>query len=113
MEIKGLNSLNAKLTEIAALQLTEALVKGALRVERDAKILVPVDTGTLRNSITHTIDGNVATVGTSIEYAANVELGLGQRAQPYLEPALMLNKERIQQDFVEEINKQLRGIANG
>ena len=62
-----------KLTE----NITKALTKAALLVEADAKIHCPVDTGLLRNSITHTINGNEAEVGTNMEYAPYVEFGTG------------------------------------
>lgn len=65
----------------------------AVRVERRAKRLCPVDTGRLRSSITHALfveDGDLtAHVGTDVEYAAYVELGTSRMsAQPYLRPAL-------------------------
>ena len=78
----------------------------AFSVEREAKILVPVDTGALRNSIyTDTaktankpVDqdyelprGNhkTAYVGPTMEYAIYVELGTNKMdAQPYLIPAV-------------------------
>jgi len=50
--------------------------------------ICPVDTGRLRASITHAVDGDAAYIGTNVEYAAAVELGTSwQKAQPYLRPA--------------------------
>ena len=37
--------------------------------------LYSVDTGRLRNSISHTVDGEAAYIGTNVEYAPYVELG--------------------------------------
>lgn len=92
-----------------------ALEKCGLVAEGYAKKLCPVDTGNLRNSITHTVDEQepAAIIGTNNEYAAYVELGAGkyaeggrptpwvyqdakgnwhmthgQRAQPFLKPAV-------------------------
>lgn len=92
-----------------------ALEKCGLVAEVYAKKLCPVDTGNLRNSITHTVDEQepAAIIGTNNEYAAYVELGTGkyaeggrptpwvyqdakgnwhmthgQRAQPFLKPAV-------------------------
>lgn len=92
-----------------------ALEKCGLVAEGYAKNLCPVDTGNLRNSITHTVDEQeqAAVIGTNNEYAAYVELGTGkyaeggrptpwvyqdakgnwhmthgQRAQPFLKPAV-------------------------
>ena len=53
--------------------------------------------GNLRSSITHKVIGNEeAHIGTNVEYAPNVELGIGQAPQPYLRPALDNNKSRIE-----------------
>ena len=60
-----------------------ALEKCGLTAEGYAKKLCPVDTGNLRNSITHAVDpGELAAyVGTNSEYAAYVELGTGKYAE--------------------------------
>jgi len=59
------------------------------KAESYAKKLCPVDTGRLRNSITHQqYDDNTEVIGTNVEYAPFVELGTHkQKAQPYLRPA--------------------------
>ena len=53
-----------------------ALEKIGLSAEGDAKALCPVDTGRLRNSITHQVnEGEKAVyIGTNVEYAVYVEL---------------------------------------
>jgi phage gpG-like protein len=90
-----------------------ALEAVGLQAEGYAKKLCPVDTGVLRNTITHAVDDDNAYIGTNNEYAPYVELGTGkyypggrqtpwvyqdskgnwhitsgQRAQPYLKPAV-------------------------
>lgn len=56
--------------------------------ERDAKIGAPVDTGTLRNSITSTIRGLTGEVGPTVEYGQYVEEGTSRMGpQPYMGPA--------------------------
>ncbi len=45
------------------------------RAETHAKAKTPVDTGRLRNSITHVTDDDAAYIGTNVEYAPYVELG--------------------------------------
>lgn len=46
------------------------------KAESYAKKLCPVDTGNLRNSITHQqLDENTEVIGTNVEYAPYVELG--------------------------------------
>lgn len=67
-----------------------ALTACGLQAEGYAKLLCPVDTGNLRNSITNALDGSGKTVyvGTNVEYAPYVEYGTYRtRAQPYLKPA--------------------------
>ena len=95
--------------------LLRGLEKVGLVAEGYAKKLCPVDTGNLRNSITHTVDEEepAAYIGSNTEYAAYVELGTGkyvsggrptpwvyqdekgnwhrthgQKAQSYLKPAV-------------------------
>lgn len=93
-----------------------ALEKCGMVAEGYAKKLCPVDTGNLRNSITHTVADNgerAAYVGTNSEYGVYVECGTGvyypggrqtpwtyqdengdwhlthgQRAKPYIKPPL-------------------------
>lgn len=52
------------------------------KAESYAKGLVPVDTGTLRNSITHQVDGNTVMIGSAVHYAPYVELGTGKEYSP-------------------------------
>lgn len=67
-----------------------ALEEVGLAAEGYAKRLCPVDTGRLRNSITHTRDKRTAYIGTNVEYGPYVELGTSrQKAQPYLKPAVL------------------------
>ena len=59
--------------------------------ESHAKELCPVDTGNLRNSITHATEdeGKTVVIGTNVEYAPHVELGTYKmKAKPYLRPAI-------------------------
>lgn len=68
-----------------------ALTLIGLTAERYAKYLCPVDTGRLRNSITHEVatSEEAVYISTNTEYAVFVELGTHkQRPQPYLRPAV-------------------------
>jgi len=65
-------------------------------VEGEAKLRCPVDTGNLRSSLDHKIDGKEIIVGTNVEYAIYVEKGTRRmRAQPYLTPAIENNINNI------------------
>ena len=57
-----------------------ALERCGEQAEGYAKDLVPVDTGNLRNSISHKVDDGEPAVyiGSNVEYAAYVELGTGK-----------------------------------
>ena len=50
-----------------------------LVAEGHAKKITPVDTGRLRNSISHAVEGDAAYIGTSTSYAPFVELGARRR----------------------------------
>ena len=63
-----------------------------LGTERDAKVLAPVDTGNLRNSITSTIRGLSGVVGPTANYAIHQEYGTSQMGpQPFMGPATERN----------------------
>lgn len=48
------------------------------KAETNAKLLCPVDTGALRDSIRHGVDGCTVYVGAAESYAPYVELGTGK-----------------------------------
>jgi len=107
-----------------------ALDRCGKQAEGYAKDLTPVDTGNLRNSISHKVDPEEPAVyiGTNVEYAAYVELGTGkytqggrpdpwvyqddngnwhhthgQRAQPYLKPAVADHKQTYRNIIEDEL----------
>ena len=68
------------------------LTSAADLVKTSARLMVPVDTGDLLNSIDTKQEGLTARIGSDIHYAAHVEAGTSKMAaQPYLRPALMEN----------------------
>ena len=76
--------------------IARALEAIGIQAEGDAAALCPVDTGRLRNSITHTIDAgdNTAVVGTNVEYASYVHNGTSRtKAQPFLTDAVTQNAD--------------------
>lgn len=134
-EIINLDKLNYKLEILAKLDVSKALNKACLVVENEAKRLCPVDTGDLRNSITHEVDDGVGIVGTNKEYAPYVEYGtgifavegngrdtpwsyqddegnwhttIGQKPQPFLEPAARIKKKLVIKVFNDEITRQIQ-----
>lgn len=132
--ILNLDKLLDKLDDIQNVDLTTPLTRACLTVENAAKENCPVDTGELRASITYNIQGKTGEVGTNVEYAPYVEYGtgvfaaagngrqdrwsyqdakgdwhstIGQRPQPYLQPALDSNKDNIVNLFREYLEKEL------
>ena len=108
--------------------LEKALEKACLIVENSAKQNCPVDSGQLRQSITHEVDGLTGEIGTNVEYAPYIEIGTGiystqgngrqtpwkyqdakgqwhttkgMKAQPFLKPALESNFGQIARCFEE------------
>lgn len=92
--------------------------------ETYAKKLCPVDTGNLRNSITHQREGDdTELIGSDVEYASYVELGhhqevgryvpaIGKRlvrpfvpGKPYLAPALKDHISEYEQIFETELSQ--------
>lgn len=111
--------------------LARGLEKCGLVGEGYAKKLCPVDTGNLRNSITHTVADNgerAAYVGTNSEYGVYVECGTGiyypggrqtpwvyqdakgdwhlthgQRAKPFIKPAVAEHGEQYKRIIEAEL----------
>ena len=108
----------------------KALEECGLVAEGYAKKLCPVDTGNLRNSITHMVnDGEKAAyIGTNSEYAVYIECGTGvyypggrqtpwvyqdakgdwhlthgQRAKPYIKPAVADHAARYNRIIEQEL----------
>lgn len=81
-----------------------------MQAEGYAKMLCPVDTGNLRNSITHTTEDDAAIIATNVEYASYVEMGTSrQAAQPYMRPAIENNIREYEEIFTEQLER-LSGI---
>lgn len=74
--------------------MARALEGIGIEAESDAAKICPVDTGRLRNSITHAVDGGekAAIIGTNVEYAVYVHQGTSrQDPQPFLTDAVTQN----------------------
>lgn len=66
------------------LAVTRGLEMIGLQAETYAKLLCAVDTGNLRNSITHEVSGDEVYVGTNVEYGQYVEFGHTQEVGRYV-----------------------------
>ena len=92
--------------------LEKALMEIGIEAEGHAKEIITekgaVDTGRLRNSITHALDGTKAVhIGTNVEYAPYIEAGTSRmKARPFLRPAI--------EDFKDEYKEILENnLKNG
>lgn len=118
MEVTGIDEVIQALQEFEGAidqEVETALMSSALLVENAAKPLAAYESGTLRRSITHEIQGGDAIVGPSAEvpYAARIEFGFSgadslgrvynQAAQPYMRPALVNNRQAVTQEFSSSI----------
>ena len=67
-----------------------------------------IDTGRLRNSISYTVDGESAYIGTNVEYAPYLELGTKKiTAHHYLKRAVTEHKDEYKNLTVQAIQSTL------
>ncbi len=129
---------NSELVKNALEQrIIKGLIEAAMLVEAQAVLLVPVDSGALKESIGYKVNKSelVAYVGTNAEYAIWVEFGTGEFAKdgngrkggwvyrtpdgkthftygskpkPYLKPAFRQTKKQVQ-TILEKVLKDLGG----
>lgn len=126
--------VEVKVPEIKELDTVRALRDACLLVEEEAKKRAPVDTGTLRRSITTELHKDYGEVGTNLHYAPYVEFGTGLFASnhdgrqtpwsyqsadgewhttrgmnpnPFLGPSLDDNRQKIKELFIRELKKSL------
>lgn len=141
MTINNIKSLMRKLERLGGDQsaLERGIKKGTLKVQGDAKLLAPEDTGQLRNSIQADVESKngevVGRVHTNVEYAAYVEFGTGQRgasspsppkspddlsyrqdwagmaAQPYLYLSAKQNEQAVRKIVADELRKEIRKLG--
>lgn len=138
--VKGLDSLLKKLDKLGGdveKVLLKSMQNNIKMVQAEAKLLCPVDTGELRNSIQSkaekTVTGVKGTVFTNKEYAPYIEFGTGQvgkatntntevdvsykedwggiPSQPFMYPALRNNKAKVLKAIKEDVKAEIRRIA--
>lgn len=138
--VEGLAVLLAQLDSLGGnveKALENGIDKAARRVKKDAKLLCPVDTGKLRNSVQHKTSNESGkiegVVFTNVEYAPYVEFGTGQRGEnaqvfkpvgisyrydwagqppvPFLFPALTQNENQIKKDVTSAVMKAIKEVC--
>ncbi len=88
-----------------------ANIKSGLRVERESKLIAPVDTGRLRNTISPSmsVGGGGVIIGAYTEYARFVHDGTRfMKGRPFLTDAVRASSVDIKDYYVEEISNALK-----
>lgn len=111
-ELRTLGADLSKAGGRAGMLANQALRKTTADVIRDAKILAPVDTGNLRNSISADITGTDTTteavIGPTAHYGVYQEMGTSRnKPQPYLRPAFDRNVPAFEQAMGQIIDRAL------
>ena len=94
-----------KIKQRSRVELQKLIRTATLRIEAEAKIGAPVDTGFLRSSIASSFpDEQTGVVSVGAEYGIYVEMGtVHAPAQPFLLPAA----ERVMQGFESELKQEI------
>lgn len=97
----------ARAVELTHQRLGEALQTLAEEIVEDAKAVVPVKTGFLRDSISAQPTGDLQIeVEAGADYSGHVEYGtVNQPAQPFLTPAVEKARGRLPDLVAEALNK--------
>ncbi|CUX18485.1 HK97-gp10 family putative phage morphogenesis protein [Clostridium sp. C105KSO13] len=109
IKVVGIEKLEKQLKENISLgAVKQAVKRSGTTLQKEVERIVPVDTGTLKRSITGpelTDGGLTAKVEATAEYAAYVEYGTRyMKAQPYMRPAL----EKAEKDFQTNMKKLVK-----
>ena len=134
IKINGLDEIISKYRQLNSNVdniLQNAMLKAGQQIQASAKLLCPVDTGELRNSINVIKLENGVSVGTNCEYAIYQEFGTGSKGnpavphttkqkwtyysggrfyttsgnypQPFLQPAFLENRDNIKAVIIAEL----------
>lgn len=88
-----------------------AVMKSAFMVERESKLVTPVDTGRLRSSIDTMIKPLMAIIAPHTNYAIFVHEGTRfMKARPFMERGARSAEGRIQGFFEKAVNDTLSSI---
>lgn len=116
IKVINLHKCIKKFGDISGIDVMPVIKEGTREVQRTARDIVPVDTGTLKRSI-HTQmypKQNAGIVYTTTEYASYVEFGTSRmRAQPYMTPAMNAHRKEIKQNMVSFLKTKLREKTRG
>ena len=99
-ELEVVHDNTDQVIEELGIGIARALEAIGIEAENDAAAITPVDTGRLKNSMTHAVNAGekYVAVGTNVEYAQYVHNGTSrQKAQPFLTDAVTHNAGKYRQ----------------
>lgn len=111
--MENVERLVKKFDRISNIDLTNAYKNSSLLVQGTAKLLVPVDTGQLRSSISIRVFKDAGEVFTNVEHGLYQEFGTVKMSpQSFMRPALSENTQKINEIFKKETKEQIkRGVG--
>ena len=118
VQLEGLDGLRAQLGQLpdqVRQGAADAVEESAKSVEGMMKNFVPVDSGTLEESIGSDVDrealtADIGTQGSGVHYGAFVEFGTSaQAAQPFAQPAAELERDYFPTRLRQHVGDQLPG----
>lgn len=113
-QIIGLDKLTAQLKHIANLDLEQALLAGGKPVLDEMNMLTPVDKGDLLASEGMEVSGDTLEIFAGTDHALPVEFGtIYTEAQSFMRAAVDTKSGDAVRAMAENVNKQLKDIANG
>jgi HK97 gp10 family phage protein len=110
IKIINLDKTIKKFGKLEGIDLMPEIKEATRKVQRTAKDLVPVDTGTLKRSIKTKMYSKQQSgvVYSILEYAPYVEFGTSkQKAQPFMIPAMNINRAGINQSMKKYLKEQI------
>ncbi|WP_026118476.1 HK97-gp10 family putative phage morphogenesis protein [Nocardiopsis salina] len=118
VQLEGLDGLRAQLGQLpdqVRQGAADAVQESAKSVEGMMKNFVPVDSGTLEESIGSDVDrealtADIGTQGSGVHYGAFVEFGTSKMpAQPFAQPAAELERDYFPTRLRQHVGDQLPG----
>jgi HK97 gp10 family phage protein len=115
--VQGWDKLQKQFGQIADMDWVSAEVDAMNVIAKEAKVLVPVDTGALQITIGVEVEGETVSLvagGGEVDYALHVEFGtIKMAAQPYMRPAIDTKGNEAVKAAGKNLETQMKRIANG
>jgi HK97 gp10 family phage protein len=104
--------LQAQLTALQRTDYNDCVPVGVAIIIKEARRIVPVDTGFLRDHIEMRKSKDETTILVDAPYAGDVEFGTSKmEAQPYLRPAIDTKSKEAELAIAKEVDKKIRATV--